>query len=199
MLKIARAALAVALLVAACACSNEKFSDPLVFETPATGQVKRVQPVHLEMTLAGAEQFTLKTDTHLVFVEIASDVPVSLWFVSISAPTDPPLSISDGRQILFTADLAPGIYRGSGKTYALGAQTQGSVLGVPSNLKSAAYITVTKLQPLQLHTFDLGNASFAVPCSLVVGDRLHTGSVTCPKLTDAAGKTVSLQWTWRWI
>jgi len=182
----------IALLLASVGCGNSKtsFSPPLQLETPASGHIRRIQPVHFELTVKGAVSFTVSKDTHLRFEEIASKVPVALWFLSVSAPTDPPIALPDHREILFTADLAPGLYRGSGKTYELGGKTQGKVLGVESNLKSAAYITIATLTPpLSARSFDLKGAHYEKPCTLVVGVDLETGSVDCPKLANDDGST----------
>jgi len=189
------------LLLALTACGDGKsFSEPLVLETPGPGHERRIQRVRFTMSVAGAENFTFTKETKLRFDEIARAVPVSLWFISISAPTDPPITIPDGRQILFTADLAPGLYRGAPKTYELSGKTQGDVLGVPTNLESAAYITITQLTPtLASASYDLANARYEKPCTLTLAKELVSGSVSCPKLADAKGKTISLGWRWEWI
>lgn len=195
--------IALVALLALVACGGEdraELSEPVLLETPAKGHVRRIQRVRLEMNMTGAHGFELKTETTLRYEEIASAVPTALWFLSVSAPTNPPISLGDGRQILFTADTAPGIYRGAPGTYELGDKTAGSVLGVPANVESAAYVTVTTLTPvLESHSYDLRGAKYEVPCTLTVSAGLLTGSVDCPKLADAEGDTVALTWRWTMI
>lgn len=188
----------IAMLLAIGACSSTTPApQPLSVETLAPGITKKIIPVHLTMKLTGADSFDLDAKTKLVVTEQASSTPPALWFITISAPTDPPLSIGGGRQILFTADVAPGIYTGSPATYTLTDDpAKQPVLGVKSNIPSAAYIQLTKLTPpLASHAF----GRFVEPCTLRLAKDQVSGRVSCPKLSDDEGNIVTLMWSWEMV
>jgi hypothetical protein len=195
---VLRRALAATLLVAAgCSGSGEPpLSPPVAATTPAPGHTDRTVRARVEMRARGAESFDVRKRMLLRVVEISGGRhPQGTWFFSVS--TAPPFpTVSDGRQLVFDADLAPGIYQGPGKTYALDPSTKVSVSGIASPLRSAAYVQLVRTTPkVEASRFDRIDR----PCAFVVGRAARTGRVDCPRLLDEKGRAVSLQWEWELV
>lgn len=192
-LVLRRAATSLALLLAACSSSPDR-PPAISAETPKPDAVQGTWRARLRMEASGAETFTLDAETRLHLVEIwGNRTPFSAWFFSVSAAQFD-LTIPDGRAILFTADLAPGLYRGDGRTYTLAEEGQGAVLGVESNLGSAAYLQLGDLRsptPAIVRYEEFGE-----PCTMTVGPKVVTGTVICPSLLDEDGDSVSVRWSW---
>jgi hypothetical protein len=189
------AILACAMLLASCS-SPHPVRPPISATTPADGETRKVMHVKLDMEGKGGDPFKLSADTHLVFYEIyAGRTPPATWFLSISAPVDPPLTLTDGRSLLFSADLAPGLYHGAPGTYTLDSQTAPASGGVKSPIHSGAYVRLIARAPTPL---DRNYDTFAKPCTMTVAKDLRNGTVGCPQLglQGNAKASESLHWTW---
>jgi hypothetical protein len=187
----------VAALSALSACGGGRHvSPPVMASTHTQGDVTRLVRAHLKMQVRGSETADLDLQTKLLIVEIyAGRTPAATWFVSVSAPTAELIRTPDNRTLLFTADLAPGLYRGSPGTYTLDATTKAPPAGgVQSPFKSAAYVRLFAGPPTPSdHNYSI----LSKPCTLKVAKEQVTGSVDCPELKDSNGaRTVSLHWEW---
>lgn len=188
--------MAVAILslsIASCG-SPKAVTPPVRGSTPAPGDTRLFYKAHLTMSVSGAESFVLDTDTLIDVHEIAGERnPVAIWFLTVSAGER--MTTPEGRILSFSADLAPGTYRGPGK-YTIDGKTQGKVLGVETNIGSAAFLTVADLRskPPRAARYGL----LTKPCELVFEKDAIRGSVTCPALgsDDGSGKQINLTWRW---
>lgn len=190
-----RRAIIAALLLALVACGDTKGLTPAVRgSTPAPGDTRLFYKVHLTMSVTGAETFIIDTETLLDVHEIAGERnPVAIWFLTVSAGDR--LLTEEGRVVSFSADLAPGTYRGPG-TYVLDGKAQGKVLGVETNIGSAAFLMVADLRTTPPRAARYG--VLVEPCTMVFEEDAVRGSVTCPALGNDAGpgKDIKLTWTW---
>jgi hypothetical protein len=193
----ARALSAFTLILAACSSSLPlpPLAPPVAARTPAPDHTEEDVNVSLTMETSGATEFSLDNVSALLHVvEIFGDgANRALWFYSVSSR--PAVMLPDGRSLLFSADLSPGIYKGPGE-YEL-SEASGVTLGGHSGLSSGAYIeTVRRLDDgtAELRRFD----RFGEPCRLVVAADARTGSVDCPSLLldTSDDQSVSVSWSW---
>jgi hypothetical protein len=145
----------------------------------------------VDIRVTGARPLTVTGAAAVLrIVEITGDAnPQIVHFFSVSSGK--PLKLDEQHYLQFDADLAPGIYTGPG-TYKLTADKT-VANGQQTSLSSAAYIQFLDLRPLPAGPkFD----RLVEPCTLSMTAAGDSGSVTCPKLGSADGKTVALTWSW---
>jgi hypothetical protein len=163
---------------------DNEFTVHVTLRMVATGAL-RVEPVEIPAELRVVEIYLGKN-------------PQQIWFYSVSPAK--PVKLPDGRYLLFSADLSPGLYRGPGQ-YQLGEQA-GVSLGGQQGLGSGAYIMtyrgVESGSPAPLGADEGRYDRIAEPCTLFVTQDSMTGRVDCPKLLDQSddAKTVELHWNW---
>lgn len=185
---------ALTLLLALAACGNgHPLSAPIAASTPKPDQTERIVRAYVHLRATGAEPFEYEGAMRLNIVEMfGPSTPEGVRFFSISSALPYPV-VADGRQLLFDADLAPGLYRGSGKTYQLDPSTDVSVGGVASPFHSAAYVQLVRVgSPPQFTRFD----RLTQPCTLEVGQKAIRGRVDCPALQGADDAIEALHWEW---
>lgn len=184
-------ALSASLLVLLVACGGGELTPPVKVSTPKPGFVQQTVHARLTMKVRGAQTLDLDTKTKLTIVEIiGGKTPVVTWFVSVSAGEQ--VTLDDGRTMLFTADLSPGLYRGKG-TYKLQDKGAVKVSGQESPLGSASYVSFLDIgPPPKLARYDVLKEA----CTMTVAEQVVSGSVTCPALADAEGETISASWSW---
>lgn len=189
--------LATALLCAlAVACSGAPpLSPPVSVSTPTPGVVDRTVRAALMIETTGALSLSVEGEALLKIYEIGGPrIPTQARFLSISAAE--PVEAPDGRLVLFTADLAPGLYEGPA-TYTMVAEGAVSVSGRRVGVGSAAYIQVFREGGGggvdSLRRFD----QIVEPCTLSVGKEQRSGRLECPALADASGEQVALRWEWQ--
>lgn len=190
-----RAAFVVALALALAACTAPKgLQPPVRGSTPAPGDTRLFYKVHLRMQATGAESLTVARDTVLDVHEIAAERnPVAIWFLTVSVGER--FILPDGRMLIFSADLAPGTYRGPG-TYTIDGKTQGKVLGVETNIGSAAFLAISDLRAAPPRATRYG--VLVKPCTLTFEADAARGSVRCPALGDEAAPGKTIAWNWEW-
>lgn len=179
-------------LSASCSDAPPDLQPPVRSSTPAPGDVRSFVKVKMHMDVTGAEEFSFDKETVIDVHEISGGTnPVAIWFLTVSAGEN--VTTDDGRFLSYSADLAPGSYRGP-RTYVIDGGGQGTVLGVKTNLGSAAYLAVIPTKkPGPPARYDV----LVQPCSLVYTRDARTGSVTCPELGDGStGRKIA--WTMRW-
>lgn len=196
-----RRALAV-LAIATAACSGPakaSYSPATNVSTPRPGHREFNVQVRLEMTVSGdTELGPLTTEADLRVVEIqGGSNPREIWFYSASPGR--PVEIDGSRLLLFSADLAPGIYEGPG-TYELSDEA-GVTLGGEAGLSSGAYVQVYRVAEPGVSKREIRRSfrrydRFGEPCTLTVAADSVTGTVDCPSLLDEDGDTVALHWEW---
>lgn len=175
----------------ACGDAGPELAPPLSAETARAGHTTRVWNTTIDMAVSGDATLSITDQpAKLSIVEIlGGDNPVNIWFFSIS-PAEP-VMLPDGRNLLFSADLSPGLYEGPG-TYELSDAAGTSVEGVPGP-GSGAYVQIFRTVPEpEIARYD----RFGEPCTLVVGEEARTGRMRCPSLLAEEGGEVSLSWTW---
>jgi len=190
---LTRALLTLLLTLTACATSTPAtLRSPVEAKTPREGHREETRHARLRMTVTGVDElaFTVDTETLIRLVEIYQGKnPTTIYFLSVSAAEN--LMLPDGRTVLYSADLAPGLYRGPG-SYELSDKGGTTIAGVES-LGSGAYVQVARGEPDAVFgRFD----QFDQPCSLSVTTEARTGTVRCPALLDADRRMVSLVWSW---
>lgn len=176
---------------------------PFDENSPREGHREFTITVRLRMVTTGEAAFgPIEEEATLRVVEIWQGAnPKELWFYSVS-PAEP-VALSDGRLVLFTADLSPGLYAGPGR-YELSEEKVGVVLSGQPGVHSAAYVQ-TYLPATGGHSRDEIIASFrrferfGAPCFLEVTADSMTGTVDCAELRDDQGRTVELHWNWERI
>lgn len=190
---IATAAL-LGLLVSVASCSDapRALRPPVRASTLAPGDTRSFFKVTMHSETTGAEEFTLDTETVLDVHEISGGTnPVAIWFLTVSVGET--LVAPDGSFVTYSADLAPGSYRGPG-TYTIDGGGQSTVLGVKTNLGSAAYLAlVSTTNPGPPARYDV----LVKPCTLVYTRHARTGSISCPELGNAETRK-AITWSMRW-
>lgn len=175
----------------ACGTSEPTLAPPLSAETERPGHTTRVMRASIDMAVSGDATLNLTDqEAKLSIVEIlGGDNPVNIWFLSISPAQ--PVDLPDGRLLLFSADLSPGLYRGPG-TYQL-SEGSGTTIGGVAGPGSGAYVQLFRTGPQpEVTRFD----RFGEPCRLEVTKELRTGRVRCPSLLAEDDGEISLSWTW---
>lgn len=155
------------------------------------GHTDRTYAVRLRMVVSGDDTLRpLDIDAELHVVEIFAEAnPREIWFYSVSAGA--PMQLADGRFLLFSADLSPGVWKGPG-TYELGEES-GVAVGGSEGLRSGAYVQLYGAgDDREFVRFDV----FEQPCRLTVAEDNLTGTVDCPALESGEGGTVALHWNW---
>lgn len=190
--RVAIVGVALLALLAACAKAPRALQPAAVSSTLAPGDTRSYFKVKLHMETTGAEEFTLDTESLLDVHEISGGTnPVAIWFLTVSVGET--LTAPDGSFVTYSADLAPGSYRGPG-TYTIDGGGQGTVLGVKTNLGSAAYLAlVSTTNPGPPARYDV----LVEPCTLVYTRHARTGSVSCPQLGNAETRK-AITWNMRW-
>lgn len=168
-------------------------------ESPREGHTSFNITVRLQMVISGdTELGPISTEAELTIVEIFQGKnPREVWFYSVSPAK--PVESGEGRLMLFSADLAPGIYEGPGR-YELSDKAGVTVAG-KEGLSSGAYVMLYRQGGPDVPKDEIVEAfrryeKFGEPCTLVVTPQSLTGTVDCPSLLDDKGNSVELHWNW---
>ncbi|MBW3664584.1 MAG: hypothetical protein KY469_15900 [Actinobacteria bacterium] len=201
--------------LAACTASEEAASpapsptatdDPTPDATTPTGEAQpegpitsRMEPVHLQVTVSGDEEFEWESDVELLIT--GGELSTDLHFLSIGLENLE--AIDDSRHFRLAFDLVGP--RSEEGTYEIpagqGMAADEDEIAGPGELSNAFLITAEVEDP----DADLTPGNFRQtrtysrtlePCQITLGADESTGTVRCPALEGEDNSVVSVTWEW---
>jgi len=207
--RIAAALILLSLATVGCASSGDDAGDATPKATIDRDKVSKSIASHLKVAVDGAVSFTYDDDTDLRIVTIDEPGLEQVRFLSVGIEKFK--KIAGGERFRIAFDLV-GVYDGAG-TYELpkvgGAEetaeprsdAEGAAASLASDLSKPILIYYELKEGesspgpdsvKRAHQFE--NAQR--PCELEVGRQARSGSLHCPEVADAEGKTVSIEMSW---
>jgi hypothetical protein len=210
LIKRIAAALILLSFVTGCASSGNDAADATPKPSIDPEKVSKSVPSHLKVEVEGAVDFTYDDDTDLRIVTIDEPGLEQVRFLSVGIETFK--KIAGGERFRIAFDLV-GVYEGPGsyelpkvggkeETVEPGSDAEGAAKTLASDLSKPILIYYELKEGesspgpdsvKRAHQFE--NAQ--EPCALKVRREARSGSLSCPEVADAEGKTVSIEMSWR--
>lgn len=171
---------------------------PTVEAQPEGAITSRTEPVHLQVTVSGDEEFEWESDVELLIT--GGELSTNLHFLSIGL--EDLEAIDDSRYFRLAFDLV-GPHSEAG-TYEIpigqGMSVDEDEVAAPGELSNAFLITAELEDPeagltagfRQTRTY----SRTLEPCEITLGADESTGTVRCPALEGEGNSVVSVTWEW---